>query len=294
MNIAQRLEENAALVEEALRACLSEQDADFAEVLEAQRYSVFGRAKRIRPTIVLEFCRLFGGTDTAALPFAAAVEMIHTYSLIHDDLPCMDDDDLRRGRPTCHKQFGESTALLAGDGLLTAAFGVLADTSAVSDRTVREAVLALSRAAGNFGMIGGQVMDLAGEHKKISQEALLKLHAHKTGALISVSALLGCLAAGLSPKDPRTEAACRYAEKIGLAFQVVDDILDVTASEAELGKSVRSDAAHEKNTFLSFYTAEDARAFAEVLTQQAKNELKEYENAQILLYLADALLERKF
>jgi len=255
---------------------------------------MFGKAKRIRPTLVLEFCRLFGGKDAAALPFAAAVEMVHTYSLIHDDLPCMDDDDLRRGRPTCHKKFGESTALLAGDGLLTKAFETVAVNMAVSNVTARAAVIALSRAAGSFGMIGGQVMDLAGEHHKISPEKLLKLHSHKTGALISVSALLGCLAAGLSPNDERTEAACRYAARLGLAFQVVDDILDVTAGEAELGKSVGSDAAHEKNTFLTYYSVKEAGEYAAFLTAEAKKELEGFSGSEWLLALADELATRKF
>lgn len=294
MNIGERLAANAALTENALRQYLAEDDADFAEELEAERYSMFGRAKRIRPTLVLEFCRLFGGKDAAALPFAAAVEMIHTYSLIHDDLPCMDDDDLRRGRPTCHKKFGESTALLAGDGLLTKAFETAAGNTEVSDVTARAAVIALSRAAGSFGMIGGQVMDLAGEHKQIPLEKLLKLHAHKTGALISVSALLGCLAAGLSPDDEGTEAACRYAAKLGLAFQVVDDILDVTSGEAELGKSVGSDAAHEKNTFLTYYSVKEASEYAAFLTAEAKKELEGIAGSEWLLALADELATRKF
>lgn len=294
MNIGERLAANAALTESALREYLSEDDADFAAELEAERYSIFGKAKRIRPTLVLEFCRLFGGSDAAALPFAAAVEMVHTYSLIHDDLPCMDDDDLRRGRPTCHKKFGESTALLAGDGLLTKAFETVAGNMEVPDVTARAAVIALSRAAGSFGMIGGQVMDLAGEHRQMPLEKLLKLHAHKTGALISVSALLGCLAAGLSPDDERTEAACRYAAKLGLAFQVVDDILDATAGEAELGKSVGSDAAHEKNTFLTYHSVKEAGEYAAFLTAEAKAELKGISGSEWLLSLADELATRKF
>lgn len=294
MNIEERMAQNAALVERALREYLSEEDADFHTELEAERYSLFGKAKRIRPTLVLEFCRLFGGSDAAALPFAAAVEMIHTYSLIHDDLPCMDDDDLRRGRPTCHRTFGESTALLAGDGLLTRAFGVVASNTEVPDLTARAAILALSRAAGSFGMIGGQVMDLAGEHCKLEMEALLKLHAHKTGALISVSALLGCLAAGLTPEDSRTEAACHFAGKIGLAFQVVDDILDATASSTTLGKSVGSDVAHEKNTFLSYYSVGEAEEYAKILTAEAKKELEGLKGTEVLLALADVLATRKF
>ncbi|MBR6727313.1 MAG: polyprenyl synthetase family protein [Clostridia bacterium] len=293
MNLTKRLEDNAALVEQTLSVLMAEEDADFAPELAAERYSLFSRAKRIRPTLVLELCRLFGGSDEAALPFAAAVEMIHTYSLIHDDLPCMDDDDLRRGKPTCHKAFGESTALLAGDGLLTRAFGALA-TAPVSGDTVRHAVAALSRAAGSFGMIGGQVMDLDGEGKRLPLEKLLKLHAHKTGALISVSAELGCLAAGLAPDDTRTLAAKRFARGIGLAFQIVDDVLDATADEATLGKSVGSDARDEKTTFLTYYSIDGALAYAARVTDEAKSALADIAGNEILCELADALVKRSF
>ena len=291
--ISARLLENAALVEKALAAYLDEQDSDFAEELEAERYSLFARAKRIRPTLVLEFCRLFGGSDKAALPFACAVEMIHTYSLIHDDLPCMDDDDLRRGRPTCHKVYGEATALLAGDGLLTRAFGTLASNREVPAESVRDAVSVLSRAAGSFGMIGGQVIDLAGEKQKLSLETLKKLHAHKTGAMITVSAELGCLAAGLSLEDPRTEAARRFAGGIGLAFQIVDDVLDVTADVNLLGKPIGSDAQNEKTTFLTYYTTEEALELAQALTEKAKEALVQIPGSELLRALADYLAGRK-
>ncbi|MBE6629222.1 MAG: polyprenyl synthetase family protein [Ruminococcaceae bacterium] len=291
--ISARLSQNAALIEEALKTYLSDEDVDFAEELEAERYSIFARAKRIRPTLVLEFCRLFGGRDEAALPFACAVEMVHTYSLIHDDLPCMDDDDLRRGRPTCHKVYGEATALLAGDGLLTRAFGTLASNTAVPAESVRAAVAALARAAGSFGMIGGQVIDLAGEKKKLSLDTLKKLHAHKTGAMITVSAELGCLAAGLDADDPRTVAACRFAEGIGLAFQIVDDVLDVTADVALLGKPIGSDAENEKTTFLTYYTPDEALALAGALTERAKEALADIPNTQLLQALADYLVSRK-
>lgn len=291
--IIQRLRENAQLVEKELSAYLAQEDKDFAEELEAERYSLLSRAKRIRPTLVLEFCRLFGGRDEAALPFAAAVEMIHTYSLIHDDLPCMDNDDMRRGRPTCHKVYGEATALLAGDGLLTRAFGVLASNTAVSAEAVRAATLALSRAAGSFGMIGGQVMDLAGEGKALSLETLKKLHAHKTGAMIAVSARLGCLAAGLDEDDARTRAAVRFAEGIGLAFQIVDDVLDATADAAVLGKPIGSDAENEKTTFLTYYTPSEALALAAQLTEEAKRSLENTQGAEYLLALADYLVQRK-
>lgn len=290
--IVARLKENADWVEAGLAFYLDKHDADFAEELEAERYALLSRAKRIRPTLVLEFCRLFGGKDGAALPFACAVEMVHTYSLIHDDLPCMDDDDMRRGRPTCHKVYGEATALLAGDGLLTRAFGVIAGNMAVSGDTVREAVCALSHAAGSFGMIGGQVMDLAGEHKKLPLETLKKLHAHKTGAMIEVSATLGCLAAGLALNDPRTQAAKRFARGIGLAFQVVDDVLDVTADAALLGKPIGSDAENEKTTFLTYFTTEEALAYARAVTEDAKEALAGLPQAEFLLGLADYLVSR--
>ena len=293
MNVRERIAANAELINKALDAYTKREDADFASELAAERYSLLSRAKRIRPTLVLEFCRLFGGSDTAALPFAAAVEMIHTYSLIHDDLPCMDDDDLRRGKPTCHKAFDEATALLAGDGLLTRAFGVLASNTAVSDRAVRDAVAALSEAAGAFGMIGGQVIDLAGEQKKLSLELLLKLHAHKTGALIAVSAELGCIAAGLTRDDPLTKAAITYAKGIGLAFQIIDDILDVTADAETLGKSVGSDEKSQKTTFLTYFDIEGARAYADRVTAEAKAALDGIEGNEILLALADYLKERE-
>ena len=290
--IAAKLAQNASWVEAGLSFYLDLNDADFAEELDAERYALLARAKRIRPTLVLEFCRLFGGEDGAALPFACAVEMVHTYSLIHDDLPCMDDDDMRRGRSTCHKVYGEATALLAGDGLLTRAFGVIASNMAVSGDTVRNAVYALSRAAGSFGMIGGQVMDLAGEHQKLSLDSLKKLHAHKTGAMIEVSAVLGCLAAGLAMDDPRTEAARCFARGVGLAFQIVDDVLDVTADAALLGKPIGSDAENEKTTFLTYYTPEEALDYARAVTNEAKTALADYPGAEFLLGLADYLVNR--
>lgn len=291
--IKERLAANAALVEQALQRYLLEEDVDFLEEIRAERYSLMAKAKRIRPTLVLEFCRLFSGRDEAAIPFACAVEMVHTYSLIHDDLPCMDDDDLRRGRPTCHKVYGEATALLAGDGLLTRSFGVLASNTEVAPEVIRNAVAALSRAAGSFGMIGGQVMDLAGEGKKLPLEALKKLHANKTGAMIAVSAELGCLAAGLSRDEARTLAARRFAEGIGLAFQIVDDVLDVTADASELGKPIGSDADNQKTTFLTYYTPEEALQIAARVTEQAKAALDGYDHTEVLLALADYLVDRK-
>ncbi len=294
MSIKERLAANAALVEEELAALTRRDDPDFLEVLQAERYSLLAKAKRIRPTLVLEFCRLFGGEEAVALRFAAAVEMVHTYSLIHDDLPCMDDDDLRRGRPTCHKVYGEATALLAGDGLLTRAFDVIATAEAASDAAARDAVAALAMAAGSFGMIGGQVIDLKGERERLSEETLYKLHSLKTGQLIAVSAELGCIAAGLSRTDERTRRAKQFAAGIGLAFQVIDDLLDATENAEMLGKSAGSDAASHKTTFLSYHSTEEARALAREMTALAKNEIADFAGSEVLTALADYLIDRRY
>ena len=291
--IKERLKNNASLVEKKMAGYFEREDPDISNLLDSEKYSVFAGGKRIRPFLVLEFCRMFGGSDDAALPFASAIEMIHTYSLIHDDLPCMDDDDLRRGRPTNHKVFGYSTALLAGDGLLTRAFGVAASNRAVSDRARADAAALLSECAGEFGMVGGQVIDLRGENEKLSFETLIKLHTMKTGALIRASALLGCLAAGLDLESPEAHSAREYAGKIGLAFQIIDDILDVESSEEELGKSCGSDSNHNKTTFMTYFDVEKAREYASELTAEAVSEISEFENSEILTDLAIYLLQRK-
>ena len=209
------LHRNATLTENAMREYYTE-DEDIQVLLDSERYSLFAGGKRIRPFLTLEFCKLFGGEESAALPFACAVEMIHTYSLIHDDLPCMDYDDMRRGKPTNHKVFGETTALLAGDSLLTGAFEAAASNVAVGEATAARAVAYLASCAGRYGMVGGQIMDLEGEKKKLTLDELLKLHSMKTGALIGAAAVLGALAAGVDLTDPRMEDVVTYAEKIGL------------------------------------------------------------------------------
>ena len=291
-DIKNKLAVSAKLTEDALAVYLEKYDEDIKTLLESEKYSLFAGGKRIRPFLTLEFCRLFGGEDRAALPFASAIEMIHTYSLIHDDLPCMDNDDLRRGKPTNHKVFGYSTALLAGDGLLTRAFGVAASNAYVNSDIAREAVKALSDAAGDFGMIGGQIIDLYGEEERLSEEKLIKLHTLKTGALIKVSALMGCLAAGCSTDSPETKAALEYAAKIGLAFQIIDDIMDVTVSEEVLGKSAGSDAENNKTTFMTYYSVEDAKAYATRLTAEAISAISDYDGSETLTDLAAYLLDR--
>ncbi len=286
------LDRNATVTEHFLRGIYSE-DPDLKALLEAEQYSLFAGGKRIRPTLVLEFCRMVGGNETAAIPFAGAVEMIHTYSLIHDDLPCMDNDDLRRGKPTNHKVFGEAVALLAGDALLTGAFEVAATNTAVTPEIAAMATAYLAANAGRYGMIGGQVMDIEGEHRKLSPEELLKLHSLKTGALINASCVLGALAAGISPGDAAMEKVILYAEKIGLAFQIVDDILDQTGNEQSLGKKTGGDLEHEKNTFLSFYSVEEAQFYADRLTAEAVDAIRFFENNEILIALAKWLATRK-
>ena len=283
---------DATMTEDAMRKYYIE-DEDIRELLDAERYSLFAGGKRIRPLLTLEFCRMFGGEDAAALPFACAVEMIHTYSLIHDDLPCMDDDDLRRGKPTNHKVFGETTALLAGDSLLTGAFEAAASNTEVSPDIAAKAVAYLANCAGRYGMVGGQIMDLAGEKKKLTLDQLLKLHSLKTGALISAASVLGALAAGIDLTDPRMEDVVTYAENIGLAFQIVDDILDCTGDAQELGKNVGVDAEHQKNTFLTFYTVEEAQFYADRLTSDAVSAIRKYRNSEMLCTLAEWLATRK-
>lgn len=282
----------AERVEEALKSYGQSPDEDLQILFDAEEYSLLGGGKRIRPFLVNEVCRMLGGDECASMPFACALEMIHTYSLIHDDLPCMDDDDLRRGKPTNHKKFGYANALLAGDALLTKAFFV-ASTNPYTDRaTAADAVALLSEAAGEIGMIGGQIMDLAGEHQKLSLEKLHRLHSMKTGALIRVAVQLGCLAAGVPKESETMKTAQVYAEKIGLAFQVIDDILDATGSEEELGKSVGGDAEHEKTTFLTYYDVEGAKAYAASLTAEAISAISTLEHSETLTDLAVYLLER--
>ena len=283
---------DATLTEQAMRAYYTD-DEDIQNLLDAEQYSLFAGGKRIRPLLTLEFCRLFGGDEAAALPFACAVEMIHTYSLIHDDLPCMDNDDLRRGKPTNHKVFGETTALLAGDSLLTGAFEAAASNTVAGPEVSAKAVAYLASCAGRNGMIGGQIMDLEGEKKKLTLDQLLKLHSMKTGALISAASVMGALAAGVGLTDPRMEDVVTYAENIGLAFQIVDDILDQTGDAAVLGKNVGVDAEHQKNTFMTFYSVKEAQFYADRLTEDAIRAIKKYPDSDALCSLAKWLATRK-
>jgi len=285
---------DAELVNSSLKELYSDNnDNELLKIIEAMEYSLMAGGKRIRPIIALAFCRLFGGRDEWVLPYGCALEMVHTASLIHDDLPCIDDDELRRGRPTNHVVFGESTALLAGDGLLMDAYGVIAANKHVPAEFNIQAIKVLSDCTGTHGLVGGEFIDVMGETTPLGLESLKKMDAYKTGALIKASALLGCLAAGVSLDDPRLSDVNIYAENIGLAFQIVDDVLDVIGSAEELGKNPGADEKDKKSTYLSFYSVDDAIKYAKELTRDAVSAISKYENSEFLQELAIYLTDRR-
>ena len=284
-------------IEHQLEQYVPQTDALYGTLLEAMRYSLLDGGKRIRPLLTLEFCALCGGDPMGALPFGCALEMIHTYSLIHDDLPCMDDDDMRRGRPSNHKVYGEDTALLAGDALQTMAFDVMLSDDTVArvggDRAAR-AAHCLAKAAGAHGMVGGQVIDLASEGKRVSIDVLRQMDACKTGALIRAACEMGCIIGGGTAEQ--LAAARQFAEKIGLAFQIVDDILDVTSTTEALGKQVGSDAANEKSTYVTELGLAKAQALADQLTAEAIAVLNAFPSGEYrddVIALANYLAARK-
>jgi geranylgeranyl diphosphate synthase type II len=288
------LSSNSILIDNRIREIYDAfNDSDTHEVRDAELYSLTAGGKRIRGFLVNEFCRTCGGDSSNSVDFAVSVEMMHTFSLIHDDLPCMDDDDTRRGKPTSHKVFGEATALLAGDSLAIRSIMTAAENTGVPLDIRLEAVRLISNAVSSEGMIGGQIIDMRGESEELDFETLLKLHRKKTGEMIMLSAKLGCLAAGVSEGDHRYDAAVKYTENIGLAFQIIDDILDVTADPTILGKNVGSDATSNKTTFLSFMDITEARQYASKLTSEAKQALACFDNASVLDALADYLLVRE-
>ena len=260
-------------------------------VLKAMKYSVENGGKRVRPVLVLESCKMCGGDISDAVDMACALEMIHTYSLIHDDLPCMDDDDMRRGKPSCHVKFGEEYALLAGDALLTYAFEIAAKAKIDNAKKVA-AIACLAEHAGFGGMVGGQVIDLQSEGKQISYDTLRRMHSLKTGALIRCAAKLGCICAGAD--SDKTDALVSYADNIGYAFQAVDDILDVTSTEEVLGKPIGSDEECGKTTYVTLFGVEKAKKIAEELTENAVRSIADFENNEFLVKLAKELTDRKY
>lgn len=263
--------------------------AEQRDVAEAMWYSLSAGGKRIRPVLVMEFCRVCGGDTKNAEAAACAIEMIHTFSLIHDDLPCMDNDDYRRGKPSCHKAYGEATALLAGDALENLAFGIIAD-AVIPDSVKVRLVQTLAKAVGVNGMIGGQVIDTEYEGKNIPEEMLLRMYSMKTSALLKAACLMGCICA--EADEEKMTAAIKYAENLGLAFQIIDDILDITGNEQQLGKPIGSDAANGKITYASLNGLEKSNSYAAKLTENALESLSAFENTEFLKELTLYLLKR--
>lgn len=283
-----RLEFYAGKINEYLNGLFLEKKP-YGRLYEAMRYSLLSGGKRIRPALVMEFCLLHGGDPLMALPLSVAVEMVHTYSLIHDDLPCMDDDDFRRGRPTNHKVYGEATAVLAGDALLTAAFGLIAGAGDFSAEIRVGATAELAAAAGCDGMVAGQILDLDYENKLAGKDIIGLIHSKKTGAMIQASAVIGAIAGGADQSG--VAAARAYAESLGLAFQIRDDILDVTGSSAKLGKPIGSDRRSGKSTYVALYGLDTCENMVLEYTQKAISALEL--SSDFLNWLPDYLSKRE-
>ena len=274
-------------IEAYLEGCFCEKVPQ-KSLLNAMRYSLLAGGKRLRPVLTQAFCEVCGGSAEDALPFAAAVEMVHTYSLIHDDLPCMDNDDYRRGRLTNHKVYGEAKAVLAGDALLTTAFWQLTSAKLSCEKIV-SAVQVLSHCAGELGMVGGQVLDLEAEQRPCTEQDVYEIQSRKTGALISAACQLGVIAAGGTKEQ--LLAAQKYADALGLAFQIQDDILDVIGDSAKLGKATGMDGS--KNTFVRLYGVEACKKMVATETERAIGALDIFENADFLRTLALSLVGRE-
>lgn len=275
-------------VEQYLKQCYARFHGEPQGALfESIEYSLLSGGKRLRSTLVLEFCRMIGGEWKKALPFAAAIEMIHTYSLIHDDLPCMDNDDFRRGKPTNHKVYGDAMAILAGDALLTDAFTV-ASTAQLPAQAVLEAIQVLSECAGSLGMVGGQVLDIQSQNRMLTEQEVLDVQTRKTGALIRAACAMGAIAGGATPEQ--YDAACQYAAGLGLAFQIRDDMLDVIGSAEELGKGVGTD--QDKNTFVRLCGLQKCEELVHRYTDYAVSALQCFPDAECLRYLALGMVVR--
>ena len=278
------------LVNDALDSCFN-QSCEQGELLEAMRYSLLAGGKRIRPVLVLAFCSAAGGREDDALNAACGIEMLHTYSLIHDDLPCMDNDDLRRGMPTCHKVYGETNAVLAGDALQAAAFFQVLTSPVSTDRTAAMA-MTLSEAAGERGMCAGQYLDTRKENAVLEENDLALIHSLKTGALLRAACVMGVQCAGGSEEQLR--AAAEYAEHLGMAFQIRDDVLDVISTSEELGKTAGADAMLGKTTFVTLLGVERCGKLVAAHTESAKKSLSGvFDDVSFLCWLADVLAERK-
>lgn len=295
MDLKAYLEERRGLVNRALEAYLPKVRGPAFRVTQAMHYSLFVGGKRLRPILCLAAAEAVGGDAGEALPAACALEMIHTYSLIHDDLPAMDDDDLRRGQPTCHKQFDEATAILAGDGLLTEAFRTLAgaaDKYLGRESVLLEVINLVAAAAGYQGMVGGQMLDLLAEGRQVTLKELETIHRHKTGALLTAAVRAGALTGG--GNRPEVTALTMYGEKFGLAFQITDDLLDVEGETAEMGKAAGMDEKRQKATYPAVLGVEATREWAKRLVAEAVAALEPFQaKAEPLRQLAQYLLVRR-
>ena len=256
---------------------------------DAMEYSLLAGGKRLRPIFAFDFCRMAGGNWKTAAPFAAAIEMIHTYSLIHDDLPAMDDDNYRRGRPTNHRVFGEGMAILAGDALLTDAFSVASFAKLPKVEDMSFAINVLAQCAGSLGMVGGQALDIMSEERTLTEQEVLDIQSRKTGALINAACVLGVVAAGGG--EEKIKAAGMFAGALGLAFQIRDDMLDVIGTQEEMGKGVQSDS--DKNTFVRLYGLEKCEPLVEKYTRFALKQLNVFENTEYMTALAESLTTRR-
>ena len=289
MNFNTRSSEYREFIEDYLdNGCFQYPMEPQQELFSAMRYSLLAGGKRLRPIFVFDFCRMCGGDWKTAAPFAAAVEMIHTYSLIHDDLPCMDNDDYRRGRLTNHKVYGEAVAVLAGDALLTAAFSYLAKAEFSPEMRIR-AVEVLAHCAGELGMVGGQVLDMQSEQRQCTEKEVLDIQSRKTGALIRAACVLGVLAG--SGSESQIKAAEAFAGHLGLAFQIRDDMLDVIGNAKELGKAIGVDSS--KNTFVQLFGIEACDKLVRSHTDMALDALSAFEQPEFMRSLAQALTDRR-
>ncbi len=293
VNIQKYLQERSAAIDKALSRYLPKADRRPATLHEAMRYSIFAGGKRLRPVLCLAAAEACGGPVREAMPLACAVECIHTYSLIHDDLPCMDDDDFRRGRATCHKVYGEGVAVLAGDALLTIAFEIAAKVPAWPRYPLAVVFHELATAAGSLQLIAGQVADMEGEGKKLTAQDLEFIHLRKTSALLTSSIRLGAMSAN-APAD-KLKALTAFGRALGLAFQIIDDILDVTQTSEKLGKSAGKDVAAQKATYPAVHGLEKSRSEAHRLTNRARKALQHFGNdAGALHAIAEHLLNRDY
>lgn len=287
-----RLNENAKKIDAALKEYVGKKDNPQSIIYDAMEYSLFAGGKRLRPTLMLETARMCGGDEQDIIPFACAMEMIHTYSLIHDDLPAMDNDDLRRGKPTNHIKFGEATAILAGDALLNKAFEIVSSHDFKNPHLAIKALKELSKSSGTEGMIGGQIVDMESEGKKITADTLAYIHLLKTGAIIRSSCTIGAIMSGASEEE--IEAVDEFASKLGTAFQIQDDILDCIGSEEELGKPIGSDKDSGKNTYVKLLGIEKSKELVREYSQYAIDALEIFGGkAEFLKNLTIYLTERK-